>query len=43
MITIPTHKHPQSPFKHSKSIDVFTSARVVVILEINRRKTILHG
>jgi hypothetical protein len=43
MITIPTHKHQESPFKHSNTIYVFTSGGVVVNLQINRRKTILNG
>jgi len=43
MITVPTHKHHKSPFKHSKTIYVFTSGRVIVTVEIDRRKKILKG
>ncbi len=40
MITVPTHKHHKSHFKHSKTIYVFTSGGVVVSVQINSRKTI---
>jgi hypothetical protein len=30
MITVPTHKRDKSPFKHSKTIYVFTSGQVLV-------------
>ncbi len=43
MITVPTHKHHKSPFKHSKTIYVFTSGRVIVTVEIHRRKKLLKG
>jgi hypothetical protein len=38
MITVPTHKHQKIPFKHSKTIYVFTSGRVIVIVQIQSRK-----
>jgi hypothetical protein len=34
MITIPTHKRHKNPFKHSKTIYVFTSAPVIVTVHI---------
>ncbi len=43
MITIPTHKCDKSPFKHSKTIYVFTSRRVIVIVQIHSKKKILKG
>ncbi len=43
MITVPTHKRHKSPFKHSKTIYVFTSGRVIVTVQINSRKKILKG
>jgi hypothetical protein len=42
MITVPTHKHNKSPFKHWKTIYV-TSGRVIVTVEIHRRKKLLKG
>ncbi len=44
MITILAHKRRKSPFKHSKtSYYVFTCGRVIVIVQIHSRKTILKG
>jgi hypothetical protein len=42
-ITVPTHKHYKSPFKHLKIIYVFTSGGVVVDVHIDSRKKILNG
>jgi len=36
MITVPTNKLHKSPFKHSKTIYVFTSGRVIVTLQIHK-------
>jgi hypothetical protein len=41
MITVPTHKGQKSPFKHSKTIYVFTSGWVIVTVQIHSRKKIL--
>jgi hypothetical protein len=38
MITVPTYKHHKSPFKHSNTIYVFTSGRVIVTVQIHSRK-----
>ncbi len=35
MITVPAHKRHKSPFKYSKTIYVFTSGRVIVIVELH--------
>jgi hypothetical protein len=35
MITVPTHKRHESPFKHSKTIYVFTSGPVIVTVQIH--------
>jgi hypothetical protein len=43
MITAPTHKRHKSPFKHSKTIYVFTSRPVIVSVQIHRRKQICRG
>jgi hypothetical protein len=43
MITILAHKRHKSPFKHSKTIYVFTCGWVIVIVQIHSRKTILKG
>jgi hypothetical protein len=43
MIIVPTDKRHKSPFKHSKTIYVFTSARVIVIVQTHTRKKILKG
>jgi hypothetical protein len=38
MSTVPTHKRHKSTFKHSKTIYVFTSGRVIVTVQIHSRK-----
>jgi len=44
MITVPTHKcHKKGPFKHSKTIYVFTSGRVIVTVEIHSEAKLLKG
>ncbi len=43
MITVPTHKRHKKSFKHSKTIYVFTSGRVIVIVQIHSRKYIFKG
>jgi hypothetical protein len=43
MITVLTHKRHKRPFKHSKTIYVFTSGRVIVHVQIHSRKKILKG
>jgi hypothetical protein len=35
---VPTHKRHKSSFKHSKTIYVFTSGRVIITLQIHSRK-----
>ncbi len=42
MTTIPTQKFHRSPFKHSKTIYVFTSGWVIVIVQIHSRKKLLN-
>jgi hypothetical protein len=37
MITVPTHKYHKSTFKHSKTICVFTSERVIVTVQIHSK------
>jgi hypothetical protein len=39
MITVPTHKRHESPFKLSKTIYIFTSGQVIVTVQIHSRKT----
>jgi hypothetical protein len=41
MVTVTTHSRHKSSFKHSKTIYVFTSGRVVVPLHVHSRKKIL--
>jgi hypothetical protein len=41
MMTVPTHKRHKSRFKHSKTIYVFTSGRVIVTVQIHSRKKLL--
>ncbi len=43
MISIPTHKRHKSPFKHSKTIYVFTSIWVIVTLHIRSGRKLLKG
>jgi len=43
MIIVPTHKRQKSPFKHSKTIYIFTYGRVIVSVQIHSRKKILKG
>jgi hypothetical protein len=43
MMTVSTHKRHKSPFKHSKTIYVFTSGRVIVTVQIHSRKKLLKG
>jgi hypothetical protein len=43
MITLPTHKRHKSPIKHSKTIYVFTSGPVIVILQIHSKKRFFRG
>jgi len=43
MITVPTHKRHESPFTHSKTIDVFTSGPLRVTVQIHSRKKLLKG
>ncbi len=44
MIIVPTHKRHKSSFKHSKTINVFTSGRVIITLQIHRtKKSFLKG
>jgi len=43
MITVPTHKRHKSPFKHSKTIYVFTFRWVIVTIKIHTRKKTLKG
>jgi hypothetical protein len=35
MITVPTHKRHKRPFKHLKTIYVFTSGPVIVTVQIH--------
>jgi len=35
MITVPTHKRHKRPFKHLKTIYVFTSGPVIVTFQIH--------
>jgi hypothetical protein len=43
MITVSTHKRHRSPFKHSKTIYVFTSGQVIVTVQIHSRKKAFKG
>jgi len=43
MIAVPTHKRDKSPFKHSKTIYVFTSGPVIVTVQIHSRKIDFEG
>jgi hypothetical protein len=43
MITVPTHKRHKSPFKHSKTIYIFTSGAVVVNVQIHSWKKVLKA
>jgi hypothetical protein len=43
MITVPTHKRHKSPFKHSKTIYIFTSRPVIVTVQIHSRKKDFEG
>jgi len=43
MITVPAHKCHKSPFKHSKTIYVFTSGWVIVTVQIHDRKKLLKA
>ncbi len=43
MITVPTHERHKSSFKHSNTIYVLTSGRVIVTVQIHSRKKILKG
>jgi hypothetical protein len=43
MIIVCTHKHHKSPFKHSKTIYVFTSGRVIVTIQIHSREKAFKG
>jgi hypothetical protein len=38
MITVPTHKRHKSPFKHPKTIYIFTCGPVIVNVQIHSRK-----
>jgi ATP/ADP translocase len=38
MITVSTHKRHRSPFKHSKTIYVFTSGQVIVTVQIHSKQ-----
>jgi hypothetical protein len=42
MINVPTHKRHKSPFKHSKTIYIFTSGRVIPI-QIHSRKKMIYA
>jgi len=35
MIAVPTQKRHKSPFKHSKTIYVFTSGQIIVTVQIH--------
>ncbi len=37
MITAPTHKRRKSPYKHSKTISVFTSGQVIITVQIHSK------
>jgi len=41
MITVPTHKCHKSPFRHSKTIYIFTSGRVILTVQIHGRTKLL--
>jgi hypothetical protein len=43
MITVPIHKRHKIPFKHLKTIYVFTSGRVTVTVQIHSRKKDFKG
>jgi hypothetical protein len=43
MIIVPTHKRQKSPYRHSKTIYIFTYGRVIVSVQIHSRKKILKG
>jgi hypothetical protein len=43
MITVFTHKCQKSPFKHSKTIYVFTSGWVIVDVQMHSRKKAFQG
>jgi hypothetical protein len=43
MIIVRTHKCDKSPFKHSKTIYVFTSGRVIVTIQIHSRRKAFKG
>jgi hypothetical protein len=43
MITVPTHKRHKSPFKHWKTIYVFTSRAVIVNVQFHSTKKVLKG
>jgi hypothetical protein len=44
MITVPTHKRHKSPFKHSKTIYVFTSGPVKSLhVQFHNRKNLVKG
>ncbi len=43
MITAPTHKRHKSPFKHSKTIYVFTSVWAIVTLHVHGGRKLLKG
>jgi hypothetical protein len=42
-IIVPTHKCHKSPFKHSKTIYVFTSRWVIVTVQIHSRTKLVKG
>jgi hypothetical protein len=42
-IIVPTHKCHKSPFKHSKTIYVFTSGWVIVTVQIHSRTKLVKG
>ncbi len=43
MIIVPTRKRHKSPFKHSKTIYVFTSGRAIITGHIHSREKLLNG
>jgi hypothetical protein len=44
MITVTTHKTSyKSPFKHPKTIYVFTSGQVIITVQIHSRKELYKG
>jgi hypothetical protein len=43
MIIVPTRNNHKNPFKHSKTIYVFTSGPLFVTIQIHSRKKLLKG